>query len=219
MEVLRQTQPSTTEPKETPPVTEEAKPAEATEEQKPEEKDEGKKEGEGDDENGPVTFEALQLPEGFDTKDPLAGRFLEVVNKEGSQKERAQALIDLHKDIVAQFTADSEKAFLDMQTEWQDSLVEEHGEAKLNQKLGKVASVMDAYDAAMRAANPTADKEFGQELREAMTLTGAGNNPAVVNFLSWIAETQGEGSPLIGTPAGGAERSRAERMFGNSMSS
>lgn len=173
------------------------------------------KSGEGEDDAAQVTFEKLTLPEGFDTEDPLAGRFLEVVNKDyESKSERAQALIDLHKDIVAEYEAGAQKAFLDTQNEWQDKLIEEHGEKPLDEKLGKVAQLIDTYDQEMRESSGKTDQEFGQELREAMALTGAGNNPAIVNFLIRLAEQQSEGSPLSGAPTGGAERSRAEKLFG-----
>lgn len=193
-------------------ATQGTKSEETTEEEKKEGEEEEKKEEGAEDQ---ITFEKLTLPEGFDTEDPLAGRFLEVVNKDyESKSERAQALIDLHKDIVAEYEAGAQKAFLDTQNEWQDKLIEEHGEKPLDEKLGKVAQLIDTYDQEMRESSGKTDQEFGQELREAMALTGAGNNPAIVNFLIRLAEQQSEGSPLSGAPTGGAERSRAEKLFG-----
>lgn len=200
----------------TTPQSEEQSPPSTPEEEAAEEPEQEKTEEKSEDAPAPVSWEDLKLPEGADTSDPIAAKFLEVANTEyESPAERAQALVDLQQEYTARVQADMEKAWLDTNAEWQDTLIKQHGEKPLDAKLGKVAQMIDRYDQEMRDSLPVSEREdakFGAELRDAMTLTGAGNNPAAVNFLIWIAEQSSEGAPLSGTPTG-QQRSRAEILY------
>lgn len=163
-----------------------------------------------------------ELPENLDRSDPAALEFIELINDtEAKPADRASKLIGLYqKGLEAKDAADA-KAWLELNNKWTGELVKEHGgQEKLEGALSKVGALINEYDKDRRekatANGQTSPKEFGKDLRTAATLTGAGNNPEFVNFLIWIADRLGEGSPLGGAPAAGAERTRAEKLFGNS---
>lgn len=188
------------------------------EEKKPEEE---KKAEEKPTESDALTLDKLTVPEGLDPKNPLVEEFVGSLNdKDLSPIDRANKMLDLYKKSMTEYEEASTKHWLETNEKWQQDLITEFGEAKLEERLAKAGSVLESFDKDMRAAfaSANADKpapEFGKELRQALTLTGAGNHPAIVKFLFWAADQLGEGAPLSGTPAGGAPLSREDRMYGS----
>ena len=83
------------------------------------------------------------------------------------------------------------------------------GGDKLDPALNKIDELILDY----ASTHKEDAQKVEDDLRAAFDMTGGGNNPPIVRFLSWIASQVGEGAPLSGGPAGG-ELSRAERMFG-----
>ncbi len=156
----------------------------------------------------------------LDAKDPLAGEFLSLVNDTKlSPADRANNMIGLFAKAQKSFEEKGAQLWVKTNDDWQKNLITQHTEAGLEQKLGRLGGIVDAYvDQAnkhFKANNPTATAlpEFGKDLRAAMDLTGAGNHPAIVNFLFWVTDQLGEGRPLGGSPPAG-EKSRAEKLFG-----
>ncbi len=72
--------------------------------------------------------------------------------------------------------------------------------------LGRAARLMDT----------TMGPEGSKQLREVLTMTGAGNHPAVISFFNKVAQQMAEGRP-VPAPGGPAQtpRNRAERRYGN----
>lgn len=168
-----------------------------------------------------VTFETLKgqgIPE-LDANNPLAKEFLGVLNnKDLSGADRGKALLGLYGKLTESMGEDNSRVWAELNDNWQSALIKEHGQQNLEAKLAKVGGLVEAYDKAMKAAHPGVNgaqpKEFGKSLREAMTLTGAGNHPESVNFLFWLADQLGEGTALGGSPPGGGPKDRAETLFG-----
>jgi hypothetical protein len=72
----------------------------------------------------------------------------------------------------------------------------------------------DKFKASMAAAGRAIDRLGGDDLREAMNLTGAGNNPrifkAFVTLGQWLSEDKFRpGNP----PAGNTQKTAADRMY------
>lgn len=169
-----------------------------------------------------LTLDQIPMPEGvsLDKDNPLVPDFLNLVNnKDLSPKDRGAAMVALYGKVVEQLSEQNTKAWMDLNNDWQKQLITEHTEPVLQEKVARIGGLLNAYDAEMKAAHPAvgnvAAREYGKELREAATLTGAGNNPAFFNFISWIADQLGEGRPLAGKPAGDAQQDRASRLFPN----
>lgn len=166
-----------------------------------------------------ITLDKITLPEGFtiDKDNPLVGEFLKIANdKTLDAKTRTEGMVGLYAKAVDQIAEQNLKSWVALNEKWQDELIKQHGgRPALDEKLSKIGGLIEAYDKDMRAKLPAGApaKDYGKGLREAATLTGAGNNPENVNFLIWVADQLSEGAPLSGTPAGG-EKSRAEKLFG-----
>lgn len=176
----------------------ETAPATTTEEPKTEETPKGEE---------PITFESLgkEITEGLDLDNPLANKFLELVNGAETKADLAKGLLDVQKQLSEM----NLQRWLDTNREWREAVEKDpvYGGDKLDENLGKVSVLINEF-----AAKNGGDK-IGEEVRQAMDITGAGNNPAIVKFLIWTCSRLSEGAPLSGTPAGG-EVSRAQKLYG-----
>lgn len=149
----------------------------------------------------PLTWETINLPEGFTVDEKSRDSFLEIMNDDKlSGAERAQKLVDLQTGLMQQMAEANFKAWTDLQTQWQDEIRAdpEIGGDKLDPALGGIAKLVDRYGS--------------KELREAMDATGAGNNPHIIRFLHKIAKDLNEGGPVLGAPSESKE-SLADRMY------
>jgi len=149
----------------------------------------------------PLTMESIKLPEGFTVDEEISNNFLEVMNDAKlTPGERAQKLIDLQAGLMAKAAEANYKAWSDMQTQWQDEVRAdpEIGGEKLAPALGEISKLVDTYGS--------------PELRQALDLTGAGNNPHVIKFLHKIAKDLGEGGPVLGAPSQSKD-SLADRLY------
>lgn len=154
----------------------------------------------------PLTIENVKLPEGFEdvvletvgegaeAKQVTAvSKVLDIMNDAAlTPAERLQNLIDLQLS-VSQLTANAAaEAWTGMQTQWRQEVqaLPEIGGAKLPETLAIIKRGLDKSGA---------DKAF----YDAMTLTGAGNNPAVVRVLHALTKNLSEGKPVLGDPPAG----------------
>lgn len=168
----------------------------------------------------PLSWKDAALPEGVTVKadDPMAQEFLGIINDEKlDQKGRFNALANFFPKVQERIAEDNLRTWIEMQDTWVGDLKKEHG-SLLPEKLGRVNALMTEYNEDMqgRQAAGTQKLDFMAPLKEAATITGAGNNPAWMNFIMWVAERSGEGRPLTGSPAGGGERNPATILFGGS---
>lgn len=152
-----------------------------------------------------ITIDDLKVPEGFDKNDPAAKEFLDIINS--GEKNSGQKLIDLYAKVQEQ----NMQFWLDTNAKWQEELRadQQYGGAKLEPGLANVSKLIKEFSAGHGGG------EVEQTLRAAFDQTGAGNHPQIVKFLIWTANQLSEGSPLSGNrPAGGAEVTRAQKLFG-----
>lgn len=169
----------------------------------------------------PMSADSFDLPEDFDTEQPAFGEFLNIVNDPKlSRQEIAQASVDLFVKEFERVGQEMTNQWLQLNSDWMDQTVEKFGEQNLDTNLlPKLGALIEQFNIDMKAQasvnNTGMDvPEFGKEFREAMTLTGAGNHPAILEFLFWTADQLSGGAPLAGAPASGEEQSRAQKLFG-----
>lgn len=195
---------------------EEAKPGD---EKETEAADPDKKE---DDSKGEVNLESLRehLPEGFELDAERATPFMEALNDDKlSRTELAQKLTGLYAEEVRHISetiaADNQRSFIAMTKEWREETLKEFG-TKADDKLERIDMSIKEFDEAMKASTQVNGQapEFGDEFREALRITGAGTNPAILRYLAWMGEQLTEGKPLGGQPSHGTQ-SREDRMFGS----
>ena len=161
-------------------------------------------EGEEGPPSEPITADDLEIPEGFVFEGEGADAFLALINDPPeSRAELANAMIAAHTQILQQTADTYAQQWQETQDAWREEVrqLPEIGGAHLERTLGQIAQVVDRYGDA--------------EVREAFAVTGAGNHPAMVRFLSKIAKDLNEAPPVSGQPAVGEPRDRASRMYGN----
>jgi len=144
--------------------------------------------------------EDLKIPEGFQVDEAARDDFVKIANEFKITPQAAEALVGLQAKLVQQSADSSEKAWTDMQTTWRNE-VQTHpeiGGEKLEGVLGGIGKLVDQYGS--------------KELREVMTLTGAGNNVHVVAFLNKIANQLNEPAPVSGAPVS-SKSSLADALF------
>ena len=182
----------------TPNQTPDGKPASA------QDSSDGKPQGEP---AGALQLSDLDLPEGFDPEDALAGEFVDLLNKTDptDKKGMADAILGLYEKVSEQ----NMKRWFEVQQDWRTEIENDpqYGGDKLQPALGNVSKLINQF------ASAHGGDEVGNALRTAFDNTGAGNNPHIVKFLIWTSQQLSEGRPLSGAPAGG-EVSRAQKLFG-----
>lgn len=147
----------------------------------------------------------LTLPEGFELPEELGGEFTKLVNDEMSPQERGQALLDLYaKQVESQARAGAEagaKAWADLNTQWRDEI------KALPEFAGKLDEELGATKQALLAAGATPD------FFKALDLTGAGNNPHVVQMFHKLTQHLREGKGVSGGAKPMSARSAASIMY------
>lgn len=147
---------------------------------------EGEKKGAGEGEQKPAP-EAMKpedykltLPEGITAEDPLLVAFLDGAAKGNMDNDSVQAVITSLGPKLAEQMAAPMKAWTTLNEQWQTAVKADPvlGGANLDQTIATVAKAIDTVSASPAEA---------QAVREALTMTGAGNNPAIVRLLHSMA--------------------------------
>lgn len=150
---------------------------------------------------------AFKAPEGVKIDEVAVGAFAGVLNDSAlSPQDRGAKLLELHNAELAKVGAANTKAWADTTTKWL-------GEIKADPKIGgdKITATVSTIAKAIDTLGPEGAKAF----REALDITGAGNNPAVVRALHAFASRLTEGGHVNGTPPG-SRPSTAALFFPNS---
>lgn len=153
-----------------------------------------------------ASYGDFKLPEGFEANPDGMKAAKEFFAKQGISKDASQGLIDLFAkemaDGVKAVHDANTKAWDDLQTEWKGAIEKDpdYGGEKLAPTRASIDKVMDTF------GDP--------ELRDALKITGANNNPKVFRFLAKVASRLTEGNLIQGGggPAG-EKKSLAERMY------
>ena len=144
------------------------------------------------------------LPEGVDAKDPLVAPLLDAAAKAGVSNEALGAILSELAPKVQEQLAAPYKAWNELQTKWGNEIKSDKdiGGAKLPET---VARIMQGV------------KQFGDEaaVTEALRITGAGNNPAIIRLLNSVFSRLAEGSPVAGAPAQQG-KSAAQKLYDHS---
>lgn len=142
----------------------------------------------------------FKLPEGVALPDDMKSEFFALAKEHKIPTATANALAEFQAKLAKQGVESQAKLWENVQTEWQGEVKAdpEIGGEKLPGVLTNVAKVVDKYGS--------------PELRQVMTLTGAGNNIHVVRFLNNIAKDFNEATPVVGNPVS-TQKSLAESLY------
>lgn len=153
-----------------------------------------------------ITYPA-EVPEG--AKDPLIASFLPEAAKLGLSNEQVQALIN----TVGPALRDQQNtAFEGMQRQWQTDW-------KSDAKIG--GANFDTTVARIRGAVTTFanDAAHVAQINQALVITGAGNNPAIMGLINNMATRLAEGKPVSGnTAVTAAQKSPGDTLYNHPTS-
>lgn len=149
----------------------------------------------------------VELPEGIGKDDPLLVSFLEGAAKGGMDNESVQAVINtLGPKLVEQMQAPI-KAWIDLNEKWV-------AEVKADPVIGGDNWPM-AKETVLQAMTLVMTPEETRATREALGLTGAGNNPAVLRLLFNMAKRLVEPGPVKGNAPTEPPKSTAALLYPN----
>ena len=144
----------------------------------------------------PFTDAELKVPEGIAFEGDQRKEFGELVSKFGLTHDGAQAMLDYGGKLLKEAAEGPSRAFAETNERWQKETQAdpEIGGARFDSEVRPgIARLMDEYSLGPKGR---------QELVEALNVTGAGNHPAIIKFLSRIAKVVNEGKPVNGSPPG-----------------
>lgn len=147
----------------------------------------------------PITLDQLSLPEGFAIPDDIQEPFLEVINNsELSRTEMVNELIKLQSQAS---NSAAEQLWTTTQETWRQEAqaLPEIGGDKFDQSLAEIKRGLDAAGAT-------------KEVYQALDITGAGNNPHIIQLMHKLTKPFREAGPVSGAPSQGTV-DRASRMY------
>ena len=152
-----------------------------------------------------IDLKGLKLPEGFTAEDKNLADVVGILSDEKlSPQERMQKLVDTHASALKTASEASSKYWSDLQASWMTE-----NKNKFGADPGKHADIV----AVAKAIDQLGEKRAGA-FREALDMSGMGNNPAIIEALVEWAKVLNEPSRHpSGSPAG-RPASAAEAIYG-----
>lgn len=167
----------------------------------------------------PEAYADFTAPEGVELDKETVGEAQTLFKELDLSQPAAQKLVDFFNAKIAKVAEAPFEAYRTMRKEWQDSVKadSEIGGGKFDQVKATIGRTLDSVF--------QGDPAGRQAFREAMDLTGAGDNPAFVRAFYRLAQKAGEGTSVRGggpAPTGqsdGTRRTGASAMYPNLPSS
>lgn len=144
----------------------------------------------------PVKYEAFKLPEGVTLDDAKLGEFSKIAAEAKLPQDVAQKFVDMYSAEVKAISEAPMRAWTEMQTKWQD-------EVRNDPEIG--GKNLDKNLAATKTGLKNLLGEQAQKFFDALSFTGAGNNPDIIRGLIKAAAPHAPASPVAGRPAGGTK--------------
>lgn len=159
----------------------------------------------------PLTYTDLKFPEGATINDAELKPYTDIMGKHQIPQAAVQELIDLHAAQLTEQATRSHAAQLEnwnsTRRGWVDEFVNdpEMGGKVRETTLSRAAGVIERYAG-------TAEQQ--QQLRDTLSLTGAGDHPALIRLLANVGKALGEGRivPAVRTKAT-AQRSTPKSRY------
>lgn len=131
----------------------------------------------------------FKLPEGFTLDEPTAASASELFKKHGLPQEAAQELVDFYAKQAVALRDAPMKAYQDMRKGWR-------GEVKADPVIG--GKLDQVKTTVAKAIDGLGDAKLANDFRDAMDLTGAGDNPAFIRVFYRLAQAVTEGKAVSG---------------------
>ena len=151
----------------------------------------------------PVKYTDFTLPEGVTLDEAKFGEFQKIAGEAKLPQEVAQKFVDLYTSELKQLTEAPMRAWTQLQSEWQEAVRNDPviGGANLDKNL-----------AATKAGLKNLLGEESKSFFEALEITGAGNNPAILRGIMKAAAPHAPASPVAGSP-GKPSKTAGETLY------
>lgn len=175
----------------------------------------------------PEAYTDFKLPEGFEANAELMTEYKTLAKAAGLSQEQAQGFVDYYSKISQQAADAPVQFWLDQQKTWQEEI---KSDPQLGPRLGEVkANFSKMLDSLTQVEGATAEqvtaaRKLVADFREAMDLTGAGNNPAFIRVMDALSKNFVEGAHVRGNgpsaagqnrPGTGERPSHAQAIYGH----
>jgi hypothetical protein len=161
----------------------------------------------------PEKYEAFKVPEGYELDAKVDEEARGLFKGLGLSQDQAQSLVDLYAKHSAESADAPYKAWRDQQEAWRTEI---KADPEIGGKLDEVRTTV------AKAIDGLGDPKLASDFREAMTYTGAGNNPAFIRAFYKLAQKVTEGGPVTGNNPSkfgqgeqGGRRSIASALYPN----
>jgi hypothetical protein len=143
--------------------------------------------GDAKEATGEIDYEAITVPEGFELDAALMDKAKPIFEEIGLKDQAGvQRLVDFFSEIQGEAAAASASLIQATHTEWLSSIKTEWG-ADYESNLGIAAKAVGALG--------------GDELKAALNVTGAGNNPAIIKAFQKVGKLISEDQLVAGDKA------------------
>lgn len=146
-------------------------------------------------EGAPEKYSAFILPEGYEANELVLQEATGIFKDLGLSQSQAQKLVDFYSKVSSDAADAGVRLWQETQTAWKDEVKSDPVIG--GQKLGPVMATIN------KAINGLGDATLISGFREAMNITGAGNNPAFIRAFYAFATKLTEGGPVSGRPESG----------------
>lgn len=158
----------------------------------------------------PEKYENFTLPEGAEIAPEVLTEAQGLFKELNVSQKGAQRLLDFHLkaggDIVQTMIDKSNQ----QREAWREAV-------KNDPQIGP--NMTQVKEAIGRLYSTWGDEKLVTDFKEAMNLTGVGDNPAFIKALYKMAQFATEGRPVLGNPPKPAPKSAAEIMYPNNPTS
>ena len=136
----------------------------------------------------PKAYADFSIPEGHTLDAATIESATPIFRELGLSQDQAQKLVDFYSAKIGEINSQNEGFMEQMRTEWRNQLAadKEIG-GKLDAVKVDIGRALDRIPAEVRTA-----------YKEAMDLTGAGDNPAIIKAMYSLAQLVNEGTPVRG---------------------
>lgn len=150
-------------------------------------------------EGAPETYADFKAPDGYSLDEAVVAKASPIFKELNLTQDQAQKLVDFYADLSRESAEEPFKQYETVRNGWRDEVIKDP--ALGNGKDGLKPEVQARIVKAIDGLGP----ELATPFREAMTLTGAGDNPAFIRAFAALTERLGEGTIVTGkgpSPAG-----------------
>ena len=136
----------------------------------------------------PVTYTDFSVPEGHTLDAATLESATPIFRELGLSQDQAQKLVDFYSAKIGEINSANEGFMEQMRTEWRNQLKEDK----------EIGGKLDAVKVDIGRALDRIPAEVRTAYKEAMDLTGAGDNPAIIKAMYSLAQLVNEGTPVRG---------------------